>query len=536
MITKARVSSDVDVVVVGAGFSGLHLIHTLREKGFTVRVFERGDGVGGTWYWNRYPGARCDAESIHYSFSFSPEVEQEWTWTEKFATQPEILSYLEFVSDRLDLRRDITFETSVVRAAFDSSSNTWSVTTDKGETISARFVVMATGCLSAGRLPDINNIEDFAGATYHTGNWPHEGVDFTGLKVGVIGTGSSGIQAIPEIAKQALSLTVFQRTPSYSVPAQNAPLTEERIREVKSTYSDLRNQSRRSIAGAPIELSGQLALQVSEEERFDRYEKMWRDGGAAIMYAYDDIMVDNAANDTLAEFVRDKIDSIVTNPAVARLLKPSTAVGTKRLCVDTDYYATYNRENVTLVDLRSTPISRMTDRGIETSSKHYDLDVVVFATGYDAMTGALNNIDIVGASGVTLREEWSEGPKTYLGLAVRDFPNLFIVTGPGSPSVLSNVVISIEQHVEWITDHIEHLEKNGFIRSEAIASAQEEWVKHVNDVANATLYPHANSWYLGANIPGKPRVFMPYVGGVGNYRAKCEEVAANDYEGFVLSN
>ncbi|WP_433598206.1 flavin-containing monooxygenase [Nocardia sp. CA-135953] len=529
-------ATDVDAIVVGAGFAGLHLVHSLREKGLLVRAFERGDGVGGTWFWNRYPGARCDAESVYYSYSFDPEIEQEWTWSEKYATQPEIRSYLDFVADRLDLRRDITFETTVTAASFDESTGTWTVRTNGGEEVTARYVVMATGCLSAGRRPDIAGIDDFTGEVYHTGSWPRDGVDLTGKRVAVIGTGSSGIQAIPQIATRADHLTVFQRTPNFSVPARNSPLDPDHIAEVKANYPDLRERSRWSGGGSPTDAVETSALEVTPAERQARYEEFWQAGGATIMFAYADIMTDKAANDTLADFIRGKIDEIVEDPELARLLKPHDhPVGTKRICVDTDYYATYNRDNVSLVDLRTTPIEALTANGIRTTAGDHDLDVIVFATGFDAMTGALNRIDIVGRDGASLRDRWRDGPKTYLGVAVHGFPKLFLVTGPGSPSVLSNVVTSIEQHVEWIVAHIEHLEKNELDHSEADEAAQERWVAHVNETADATLYPQANSWYLGANIPGKPRVFMPYVGGVGAYREKCDEVARNNYEGFILA-
>jgi len=528
---------EVDVVVVGAGFGGLYMIHKLRELNLRTVCFEAGGGVGGTWYWNRYPGARCDVESMDYSYSFSPELEQEWVWTERYPSQPELLRYLNHVADRFDLRRDIQFDTRVESATFSDDTQRWLVTTAQGQVVRAQYVVMATGILSKPRVPDFPGLSDFAGALYQTSNWPHEGVDLTGLRVGVIGTGSSGIQAIPEIAKQASHLTVFQRTPNFSLPAYNGPLDEEGQRELKRTYRERREQSRLSPSGLPMTKTDESALAFSDAERRARYEQRWQIGGfQSILSSYNDLMVNQAANDTAAEFVRGKIAATVQDPETAQKLMPRDhPIGTKRPCVDTDYYATYNRPNVSLVDLRATPIVEVTPTGIRTSAETIELDALVLATGFDAMTGALLAIDIRGRDGVRLADEWAHGPRTYLGVAVAGFPNLFTMTGPQSPSALSNVVTSIEQHVEWIGDLLRHLSEHGLSTVEATPAAQEEWVAHVNAVAAATLYPTAASWYMGANIPGKPRIFMPYIGGVGNYRQRCEKIAANGYEGFVLS-
>jgi cyclohexanone monooxygenase len=524
-----------DAVIVGAGFAGMYMLHRLRGLGLTARVFEAGKGVGGTWYWNRYPGARCDVESMDYSYSFSDELQQEWRWSERYSAQPEILRYANHVADRFDLRRDIQFETRVTAAAFDEVASRWTVETDRGDRVSARFCIMATGCLSDAQVPDIKGRESFAGKWYHTGRWPHEGVDFTGRRVGIIGTGSSAIQSIPLIAKQAAHLVVFQRTPNYSMPAQNAPLDPAYEERVKATYADFRRQARESRVGFVTERSGDSALAVPEAERRREYEKRWSRGGLGFSAAYTDLLTSKEANDTAAEFFRAKIRNIVRDPEVARTLTPTDyPLGTKRLCVDTGYYDTFNRDNVTLVDLRKTPIEAITPRGVRTSEAEYAVDDLVFATGFDAMTGALLAIDIRGRGGRRLREAWAAGPRTYLGLSIAGFPNLFTITGPGSPSVLSNMIVSIEQHVDWIADCLAYLDRQGHASIEATAEAQEAWVQHVNEVGHMTLYPLARSWYMGANVPGKPRVFMPYIGGVGVYRQKCDEVAAKSYEGFAL--
>jgi cyclohexanone monooxygenase len=529
-------SRRVDVVVVGAGFAGLYLLHRLRTLGYDTQVVEAAGGLGGTWYWNRYPGARCDVESLEYSYGFDEDLQQDWEWTERYATQPEILRYLEHVADRFDLRRDIQFDTRVVAAAYDDATSRWTIRTDVGDELVAQFVVMATGCLSSANVPDIAGRDRFVGPTYHTGRWPHDGVDFTGQRVGVIGTGSSAIQSIPIIAERAAQLTVFQRTASYAVPANNRPLDPIEQAEVKADYAGLRAANRQSMVGFGSRWPGNeaLASTASAEDRAREFEARWERGGLPFLGAFADLMVDPAANDLAAEFVRDKIRGIVADPATARLLSPDTVIGCKRLCVDTGYYATFNRPNVALVDVSDHGIDEITEHGIRVDDTTYELDAIVFATGFDAMTGALAAIDIRGRNGETLRDAWAAGPRTYLGLTVAGFPNLFLVTGPGSPSVLTNMVTSIEHHVQWISDAIDHLKRNGLGRIEATVEAQDDWVEFVNLVASLTVYPSCNSWYLGANVPGKPRVFMPLIG-FPTYVERCDTIVAAGYEGFVCS-
>ena len=527
-------TKQVDVVVVGAGFAGLYMLHRLRGLGMTARAFEAGSGVGGTWYWNRYPGARCDVESMQYSFSFSEALQQEWSWSELFSGQPEILRYANHVADRFDLRRDIQFDTRVTAAKFDEAAQRWTVSTDQGDIVSARHVVMATGCLSSTRLPDVAGRERFAGPTYHTGQWPHEPVDFTGKTVGIIGTGSSAIQSIPVIAAQAKHVTVFQRTPNFSIPSRNGPMTADYERSWKSAYATRRERARRLRIGIDYALNDVSALAVPPAQRWQEYETRWQAGGTAFMAAYNDLILDRAANDTAVAFVHDKIRATVQDPKTAEALLPRNhPIGTKRICVDTDYFQVYNRPNVTLVDLLATPIREITATGLDTSAESFAFDCLVFATGFDAMTGTLLKIDIAGRAGMTLAEKWEAGPRTYLGLMVAGLPNLFMITGPGSPSVLSNMMVSIEQHVDWIADCLAHLRRAGLATIEATQAAEDEWVEHVNQVAHRTLYPLANSWYMGVNVPGKPQVFMPYIGGVGVYRERCEQIAAAGYAGFT---
>jgi cyclohexanone monooxygenase len=533
-VVKTETSTDFDAVVVGAGFAGMYMLYRLRNAGLTVRVYEAGDGVGGTWYWNRYPGARCDVESMEYSYSFSPELQQDWQWTERFATQPEILRYLNHVADRFDLRPDIQLETTVTAAEYDDANETWTVTLHDGTSVTARFFIMAAGCLSNARVPSFPGLDSYLGRTFHTGDWPAGGVDLTVLRVGVIGTGSSGVQVIPEVADDAGELVVFQRTPNFTMPARNAPLTPEQIAEFTAEYEQLRERARHSPNGTLRKNYAESAVAASDEVREERFEYGWQRGGNDIVGSFNDFMVDKAANDLLANFLRAKIRSIVSDPDVAESLTAQTyPVGAKRLCLGTDYYETFNRQNVTLVDLQKTPVDTFTPRGIRTTEKEYELDAIVFATGFDAMTGSILRVDIRGRGGRSLRDDWAAGPHTYLGVACHGYPNMFLITGPGSPSVLSNVVVSIEQHVEWISDHLEYLRKNDLSSSEADFRAQEDWVTHVNEVADRTLMPKAASWYIGANVPGKPRVFMPYIGGVGKYREICDEIADDEYRGFV---
>jgi cyclohexanone monooxygenase len=536
-LASGQSPSTTDVVVVGAGFAGLYMLHRLRGLGLSARVFEQGDGVGGTWYWNRYPGARCDVESMQYSYSFSDELQQEWDWSERYASQPEILKYANHVADRFDLRRDIQFNTRVDSAVFDESTNRWSVATSDGKTVTAQFVLLATGCLSNARMPDIKGLEDFQGKVYHTGNWPHEVVDFTGLRVGVVGTGSSAIQSVPVIAAQARHLTVFQRTANFSIPARNAPLEAAERERFRRNYPEIRRFAREEARnGIYTDLPDRGALDDGDNERRAKYEARWQRGGLTFMSVYNNLALDKMANDTAADFVREKIAEIVKDRETAKLLQPdSHPIGTKRICIDTDYFATFNRPNVTLVDIKASPIDEILPHGLRAGGKDYEIDALVLATGFDAMTGSVARIDIHGRDGVTLNRKWAEGPKTYLGLMSAGFPNLFIVTGPGSPSVLSNMIVSIEQHVDWIASCMAHLRDHRFEAIEATLQAEDAWVAHVNAVASATLYPQANSWYMGANIPGKPRIFMPYIGGVGPYRQICNDVTAKGYEGFAMT-
>ena len=522
-----------DAVIVGAGFAGLYMLHRLRGLGLSVRVYEAGGDIGGTWYWNRYPGARCDVESLDYSYSFSDELQQEWRWTERYASQPEILRYIHHVADRFDLRREIQLSTRVTAADWDETAARWTIRTDRGDVVSARFCIMATGCLSVAQLPKFPGLEDFRGAWYHTGHWPHEGVDFTGQRVGVIGTGSSAIQSIPIIAGQAAHLFVFQRTPNFSIPARNAPLDPDVERRIKETYAEHRRLARESRIGFVVERREEPALAVPPDEREREYEARWRRGGLGFAATFPDLLTSREANETAAEFFRAKIRAIVRDPAVAAALTPRDyPVGTKRLCVDTNYYDTFNRDNVTLVDVRTSPIEAITADGVRTRDRAYTLDSLVFATGFDAMTGALLRIEVRGRGGQTLRAKWADGPRTYLGLTIAGFPNFFTITGPGSPSVLSNMIVSIEQHVDWIADCVESLRAQGRTAIEPTAEAENTWVAHVNEIGNMTLYPLADSWYVGANIPGKPRIFMPYIGGVAVYRQICDAVAAKGYDGF----
>lgn len=506
--------------------------------GLSSLGFDVADDVGGTWYWNRYPGARCDVESIDYSYSFDAELDAEWQWSERYATQPEILSYLNHVADRFDLRKEFRFETRIDRAEWNESTKRWVLTTNAGDAIECRYYVMASGCLSVPKQPDITGAERFAGETYSTGRWPHEGVDFTGKRVAVIGTGSSAIQSIPHIAGQASELTVFQRTPNFSIPAHNGPPMAEKVAEVNADRAAYRERARWSRAGVPMTPSDTSALAVSEAERNEAYEKAWNTGGLfSLSTEFNDLGTNKEANDTVSDFIRTKIADAVDDPAIAAKLSPNSyPYGTKRPCLDDNYYAVYNQPHVHLVDLRSDPITTITETGVETGAGAVEVDALVYATGFDAMTGALVSVDIAGRDGLTLADKWSAGPKTYLGLTTADFPNLFMITGPGSPSVLSNMVVSIEQHVDWICDTVTHLDAHGFDTIEPTAIAEEAWGIHVNDFAGMTLFPQANSWYMGANVPGKPRVFLPYVGGVDGYRRICNEIVERDYLGFKLAS
>ncbi|TNM44098.1 NAD(P)/FAD-dependent oxidoreductase [Nocardioides albidus] len=528
--------STRDLVIVGAGLAGIYAMYRALEKGLDVVGIEAGSSVGGTWYWNRYPGARCDVESVDYSYSFDRELEKEWRWTERFAAQPEIRSYLDHVADRYDLRRHFTFDRRVTAARFDELASTWTVTLDDGTEHRSRFVMMATGCLSAPIRPELPGIDDFAGEMLFTAQWPEEPVDLTGKRVGLIGTGSSGIQAAPRIAEQAQSLTVFQRTANYTVPARNRPLTEEEQREVQETYPQRREASRYAPAGSLSTTHPKKATEVSAEERQAAFEARWQEGGVLFAKTFPDQSVDIVANDYAREFAEAKIREIVQDPEVADDLIPKDyPIGTKRIVTDTGYYEMYNRDNVKLVNLRKHPIEQVTSWGIKTDDASYELDVLVFATGFDALTGALTSIDLHGARGAVLAEEWEHGPQTYLGLGIAGFPNLITLNGPGSPSVLANMATHTEQQVDWGMSLIEFCREHGIDQAEPREDAAEKWTEHLGEVAAGTLFTKAASWYMGANIEGKTRTFMPYIGGFGNYRRKCDEARDSGFEGYVLS-
>ena len=522
---------ECDVVVVGAGFGGLYALHKMREIGFSVRGLEAAPDVGGTWYWNRYPGARCDVPSLFYSYSWSPELRREWRWTNRYAGQEEILSYARFAADRLDLRRLIQFDTRVAGATFDETSRRWIVETDRGDRLRARFVIMATGGLSVPNTPDIPGVADFKGGIYHTARWPQEPVDFEGKRVGIIGTGSSGVQVIPMIAKDAKQLVVFQRTPNFSVPARNRPLTDQDHRSFDDGLETYLASLEQSDFGR-VPPTAFTAEVPPRDVQWARYEQLWQEGGSGgFLKAFPNILVHPDVNEVCADFVRQKIRETVKDPKTAEALSPAGyPFGVKRLCVDTDYFDTYNRPNVELVNLREEPIEKITADGVDTASRHFDLDALVFATGFDAVTGALLAVDISGRDGTTLKDAWSEGPQTYLGLTVAGFPNLFTITGPGSPSVIGNVITNCEYHVDWIAECLTHMQRHDLATIEPDGEAQIAWGAHVAEVADRTLFPKANSWYLGVNIPGKPRVFMPYIG--EGYRTTCKEVVADGYRGF----
>ncbi|MQA12718.1 MAG: NAD(P)-binding protein [Pseudonocardiaceae bacterium] len=529
-------AGELDAVVVGAGFSGLYMLHRLRDTlGLSARVFEEADDVGGTWYWNRYPGARCDSESYFYSFSdrLSEDLLQEWTWSERFAAQPEILDYLQHVADRYDLRKDIQFSTRVVAAEYDDATGRWDVRTDDGGQVTATYLITAVGCLSSTNLPEFPGRDSFRGDSYHTGTWPHEGVDFTGKRVAVIGTGATGVQAIPEIAEQAAHVYVLQRTPNYDIAAGNRPMDAEDGRKIKANYREIWQTTRETGFGFPYDAPNRTALSVSEDERQQIFAEAWERGGFRLGTTFNDLLLDADANETASEFLRERIRERVDDPEIAELLSPRDhPFFTKRPPLENGYYETFNRDNVTLADVRKAPIQEIHPNGVRTADAEYEVDSIVYATGFDAMTGTLFKLGIRGRNGLGLQEKWSQGPRTYLGVATEGFPNLFMITGPQSPSVLSNMPVSIEQHVDWITDCLRYLRDNGLDTIEPLREAEDDWVDHHNEVTQMTLLPQANSWWVGANIPGKPRNLYPYVGGVGTYRLICDEVAAQDYDGF----
>ena len=529
----------VDVAVVGAGFAGLYLLHRLRKAGFSTVLLEEAKDVGGTWYWNRYPGARCDIQTIDYSYSFDPELEKAWKWSEKYATQPEILRYLGFVADRYDLRRDIRFGTRVISATWDQAAGRWQIATDNGAKVSCRHYIMATGCLSAPKPPEIDGVKDFKGEVYFTGRWPHDGVTLKAKRVAVIGTGSSGIHAIPLIAEQAAQLTVFQRTPNFALPAHNGAPPADRLAALEGDRAAYREQARQSMAGVPWPQNTVVSWQLTDAERRERFETAWATGDLVYILTqlWADQGVDVDGNKLVADLLREKIHTIVKDPETAAALTPHDhPFGAKRPCLETNYFATYNRPNVTLVNLRAEPIKAITAGGITTDKRSFDVDVIVFATGFDAMTGAIMAVHpITGRDGKSLSDVWKQGPQSYLGLTVAGFPNLFMITGPGSPSVLSNMAVSIEQHVDWVADRLIAMRDAGYTTMEATEAAQEGWAKHMADCAALTLHRLANTWYTGANVPGKAQGVMPYTGGVGPYRSICDEVVARGMLGFKLN-
>lgn len=558
--TLGGTATDVDAVVIGTGMAGLYMLYRLRQEGMNAQGYERGGGIGGTWYWNRYPGARCDSESHVYSYSFSEELQREWEFSSTYPGQPEILAYLNYVADKFDLRRDIRFNTAVTGAQFDEITNTWTVTLDDGTEVTTQFLIAAVGCLSAKNVPDFPGLENFTGEWYHSGAWPHEDVDFTGKRVGIVGTGATAIQIIPSIAAETAHLTVFQRTPNYSVPAANPKLSPQTWREFQQHNDAIRARARQTytcftfdidfalrLDGPPTnleltpELGGRSALEATPEERERQYQRDWNQGGIKFVFGsgFNDLLINKDANDTAADFVRTKIRETVQDSDTAEILCPTDhPIGTKRPPVDTlGYYETFNRDNVSLVDVKQNPIAEITSSGLKlTDGSEHSFDVLVFATGFDAMTGSLTGIDIRGGGGQALADKWADGPHSYLGLASAGFPNLFTITGPGSPSVLSNMLVSIEQHVEWIADCLRYLRDHSCERIEARQDAEDGWVAHANHVAELTLLPLGNSWWRGANISGKPLGLMPYAGGAAEYRRYCNKIAANDYEGFTTTS
>ncbi|MFI2131240.1 flavin-containing monooxygenase [Lysinibacillus fusiformis] len=533
---KNQPIKEVDAVILGAGFAGLYMLHQLKSKGFSTIVYETGDGVGGVWYWNRYPGARCDIESIYYNYTFSKELYEEWTWTSRFPEQEEILRYLNYVADRLKLRSNIQFNTRVKAAHFDEEQHKWLVHLNDGHQVLAKYFITGIGCLSAANVPKFQGLDQFSGKWYHTGHWPHDKVDFTGKRVAIIGTGSSGIQAIPVIAKEAKHLTVFQRTPQYTIPARNHLYDEDFIRQTKGNFENLKHAMRNSVSGTPFAYNHPSAIEDSDHQRQKVFEEAWAQGGFAFASTYKDLLTNEQSNEKAAAFIRSKIRETVQDPTVAEKLCPKYMYGTKRQVLDSDYFETYNRDNVLLVDVKESPILEITETGIQTASNHFELDIIIFATGYDGMTGPLFKIDIRGRNGVTLKDKWENGAsvQTYLGLATASFPNLFMITGPESPSVLVNMPIAIEQHVEWIAQCIDYLREHDIDVMETNAEAEQAWSKHCREIANETLYVKGDSWYTGANIAGKPRSFLIYLGGFDYYTKRCQEVAQNNYEGFQL--
>ena len=530
---------DYDAVVVGAGFSGLYMLHRLRDElGLSVKIIEKAEDVGGTWYWNRYPGARCDSESHIYCYSFNDEIMEEWQWSERYPEQPEVLEYLRYVADHLGLRQDIAFGTEVTSAVFDDDSGVWEISTDGGEAVRSQFFITAVGCLSEPYVPDFEGRDSFEGESYHTGKWPHNPVDFEDKRVAVIGTGASGIQVVPEVAKAGIEhLTVFQRTPNYAVPARNRPLDDEDWADIQRQYDEIMAQAHDSGFGFPFQTGRTTAEDLTMAEVEDELEPRWEEGGWRFLVAFEDLIINSDTNEKVSRYLREKIREAVDDPETAEKLVPTDHYyGTKRPPLHTGYYDTFNEDHVRLVDVTEDPIERITHDGIRTAEGTFEFDMIIYATGFDAMTGTLLQMDIRGRDDVTLAEKWADGPNTYLGLGVHGFPNMFTITGPQSPSVLSNMPVPIEHHVEWIADAIEHL-LGGEIRfMEPTKAAEETWTSHNTDLAEKTLYITVDSWYMNENIPDKPTVFTPYPGGVDIYHDTIEEVRSKGYEGYTLAN
>ena len=528
---------DLDVIVIGAGFTGLYALYSLRARGLEVRAYEAGAGVGGTWYWNRYPGARTDSPSYMYQFWFSDELLEEWDWSERFPAQEETERYLNFVADKFDLRKDIQFETRVTTAEYDESAALWTVTTEAGEQRSAQFLVMGTGVLTKIVLPDIPGRDDFEGEWYHTANWPKEPVDFAGKRVGVFGTGATGIQIVQTIASQVGHLSVFQRTPTYTIPIRNPRFDDADRAALRERYPEIKERVHQTFAGFDFTFDTRSIFELSEEERRTLMEELWADGSLRFWVgSFIDVLTDKAANDIFSEFVREKIRIRIDDPEVAKKLIPvSYPFGTRRVPLERNYYETFNRDNVTLVDLKETPVVRMTARGVTTTAGEQELDMIIYATGFDAATGALTQMDIRGRNGALLRDLWAGDIRSFMGLQVHGFPNMFMINGPLSPAAaFCNVPTCIQQQVDWITDCIGYVRDKDRKSIEATAAAESGWVEHSDDLASQTLFPSTNSWYMGANIEGKGRRLLAYVGGVGVYRELCDEVKANGYEAFNL--
>jgi cation diffusion facilitator CzcD-associated flavoprotein CzcO len=526
---------DADALIIGAGFSGLYMLHRLRDDlGLRCRVLEASDDVGGTWNWTRYPGARCDSDSFAYCYSFDADLLQEWQWKGKYPEQAEILSYLQHVADRFDLRGDIAFNTRVQSAHFDDENALWTVGIGDGRHLRARYLITGIGQLAIARyVPSIPGIDDFAGSWYHTGAWPRDGVDVRGKRVGVIGTGSSGVQSIPVIAKEADHLTVFQRTPQYTIPARHETVDEQFWVDTKARYGEIFEQAAASATGFPYQHNGKNAFDVTDEERAAIYESAWAQGGMRFaLSTFRDVAFDMEANQTMSDFIRDKIRARVTNPQIRERLVPTHPFLSRRPIVDTDYFETYNRPNVTLVDVASAPITEITKHGISTTDGNHALDVIVFATGFDAVTGPFFNIDIRGRHGVPLTDHWNAGPRSYLGVMTAGFPNLFMVTGPGS--TIGNLPLTIETHVDWITSCIEFMRREGITTIETTPERENEWTAHVNREAEKSVISHADSWYNGANIPGKARAYVFYFGHFGRYRSQLKQLAEAGFTDFVL--